>query len=116
MMLVAIEMRDYLHELEQLTGDRIENLRERILSVEGRAAQRYWNTIARIIPCELEWPGRETQGARDRFNSALNYGYGILYCQVERALTRAGLDSYGGMRHADRPCKPRLLLGLIRKF
>jgi len=116
MMLVAIEMRDYLHELEQLTSDRIESIREQILSVEGRAAQRYWNIIARIIPGELEWPGRETQGARDRFNSALNYGYGILYCQVERALTLAGLDCYGGFLHADRPGKPSLVLDLIEEF
>jgi len=116
MMLVAIEMRDYLHELEQLEGEKIESLRERILSVEGRAAQKYWEMIARIIPADLEWPGRETRGALDRFNSALNYGYGILYCQVEKALTLAGLDAYGGFLHADRPGKPSLVLDLIEEF
>src|SRR6266566_3170673 len=116
MMLVAIEMRDYLHELEQLTSDRIESIREQILSIEGRAAQKYWQTIARIIPTELEWPGRETRGALDRFNSALNYGYGILYSQVEKAVTLAGLDAYGGFLHADRPGKPSLVLDLIEEF
>ena len=116
MMLVAIEMRDYLHELEQLEGEKIESLREQILSVEGRAAQKYWEMIARIIPADLEWPGRETRGALDRFNSALNYGYGILYCQVEKALTLAGLDAYGGFLHADRPGKPSLVLDLIEEF
>ncbi len=116
MMLVAIEMRDYLYELEQLKGEKIESIREQILSIEGRAAQKYWQTIARIIPAELEWPGRETRGALDRFNSALNYGYGILYCQVEKALTLAGLDAYGGYLHADRPGKPSLVLDLIEEF
>ena len=116
MMLVAIEMRDYLYELEQLQGEKIEALRERILSVEGRAAQKYWQTIARILPEELAWPGRETRGALDRFNSALNYGYGILYCQVEKALTLAGLDPYGGYLHADRPGKPSLVLDVIEEF
>jgi len=116
MMLVAIEMRDYLYELEQLKGEKIESMREQILSIEGRAAQKYWQTIARIIPAELEWPGRETRGALDRFNSALNYGYGILYCQVEKALTLAGLDAYGGYLHADRPGKPSLVLDLIEEF
>jgi CRISPR-associated protein Cas1 len=80
MMLVALEMRDYQHELETLQGERIEQLREQLLSVEGRAAQRYWAMIARIIPADLVWPGRQTRGATDLFNSALNYGYGILYC------------------------------------
>ncbi len=116
MMLVAIETRDYLHELDQLKAERVEIVRERILSVEGRASQRYWSVIARVIPAELEWPGRETRGATDRFNSALNYGYGILYSQVEQALVLAGLDPYGGFLHADRPGKPSLVLDLIEEF
>src|SRR5207248_384899 len=58
MMLVAIEMRDYLHELEQLKAEKVEEIREQILSVEGRASQRYWNAIGQVIPVELAWPGR----------------------------------------------------------
>ena len=116
MMLVATEMRDSLHELEQLRGDKIELLREQVLSVEGRAAQRYWNMVAKVIPSELAWPGRETRGATDPMNSALNYGYGILYSQVEQAIVLAGLDSYGGFLHADRPGKPSLVLDLIEEF
>jgi CRISPR-associated protein Cas1 len=116
LMLVAIEMRDYLYELEQLKAEKVEEIREQVLSVEGRASQRYWSAIARVIPTELVWSGRETRGAADAFNSALNYGYGILYCQVEQALVLAGLDMYGGFLHADRPGKPSLVLDLIEEF
>ncbi len=116
MMLVALEMRDYLHELEQIKADKIETIREQIMSVEGRAAQQYWAIIRRIIPPELNWPGRETRGAVDPFNSLLNYGYGILYGQVEQAITLAGLDPYGGFLHADRAGKPSLVLDLIEEF
>jgi CRISPR-associated protein Cas1 len=116
MMLVALEMRDFLSRLEQLKGETVSELREQFLSIEGRAAQRYWQTIARVIPPELEWPGRETQGASDPFNSALNYGYGILYCQIEQALILAGLDCYGGFLHTDRPGKPSLVLDCIEEF
>lgn len=116
MMLVALEMRDFLHELEQLKAEKIADVREQMLSVEGRAAYRYWQTVAQVIPGELVWPGRETQGATDPFNSALNYGYGILYCQVERALILAGLDCYGGFLHTDRPGKPSLVLDCIEEF
>ncbi|MBA2679982.1 MAG: CRISPR-associated endonuclease Cas1 [Ktedonobacteraceae bacterium] len=112
----ALEMRDYLYELDQLDAGRIDDLRAQMLSVEGRAAQRYWSQVAAIIPSELAWPGRETRGALDPFNSALNYGYGILYCQVEQALTLAGLDPYGGFLHADRPGKPSLVLDFIEEF
>jgi CRISPR-associated protein Cas1 len=109
-------MQDHLYELEQLQAEKIDVIRERMLSVEGRAAQRYWEAVAHVIPADLQWPGRETRGASDAFNSALNYGYGILYCQVEQALTLAGLDPYGGYLHADRPGKPSLVLDLIEEF
>ena len=116
MTLVAIEMRDYLHELEQLKADKVESIREQLMSVEGRATQRYWATIGQTIPSELNWPGRETRGAIDPFNSILNYGYGILYGQIEQAITLAGLDPYGGFLHADRSGKPSLVLDLIEEF
>ena len=114
--LVTLELRDALHELSQLHATRIEDIREQVMSVEGRAAQKYWTAIGRIIPSDLNWPGRETRGATDPFNSILNYGYGILYGQVEQALTLAGLDPYGGFLHADRPGKPSLVLDLVEEF
>ena len=114
--LVTLEMRDAMHELTQLNARRIEDIREQVMSVEGRAAQKYWAAIGRIIPSDLNWPGRETRGATDAFNSVLNYGYGILYSQVEQALVLAGLDPYGGFLHADRPGKPSLVLDLVEEF
>lgn len=114
--LVTAELRDALAELEAVGGEQIEAVREQVLSIEGRAAQRYWGMVARIIPTALQWPGRETRGARDPFNSALNYGYGVLYAQVERALVLAGLDPYGGFLHADRPGKVSLVLDAMEEF
>jgi CRISPR-associated protein Cas1 len=63
-----------------------------------------------------DWPGRRGRGARDPLNAALNYAYGILYGQVERAIVLAGLDPYAGFVHADRPGKPSLVLDLIEEF
>lgn len=112
----AGEVLDHLVELERLEGACIDDLREQILSIEGRAASRYWNALAHLIPEEYGWPGRERRGAADPLNAALNYGYGILYSQIERALVLAGLDPYGGFVHADRPGKPSLVLDLIEEF
>ena len=109
-------LRDHLLEVEKLAGDTIQALRERLLSAEGRAAHHYWGIIARLLPETLHWPGRETQGAKDLFNSLLNYGYGVLYAQVEQAILLAGLDPYAGFLHADRPGKPSLVLDLIEEF
>lgn len=114
--LVAAELGDHMQEAEKISARRVSDVREQLLSVEGRAASHYWGAIKRVIPESLEWPGRETQGASDPFNMALNYGYGFLYAQVEQALILAGLDPYGGFLHADRPGKPSLKFDLVEEF
>lgn len=114
--LVAGEVLSHVIDLDRLKGECVDEVREQILSVEGRAAQKYWAAVKLVVPAELGWPGREGRGARDPLNSALNYGYGILYGQVERALVLAGLDPYAGFIHADRPGKPSLVLDVIEEF
>jgi CRISPR-associated protein Cas1 len=114
--LVTLELRDALHEIAELHGTHIEQIREQLMAVEGRAAQKYWEAIGRIVPADVQWPGREHRGAIDPFNSMLNYGYGILYGRAEQALTLAGLDPYGGFVHADRPGKPSLTLDFVEEF
>lgn len=94
----------------------LEQVRAQLLSTEGRAARQYWQGVRAIVPPELAWPGRRGRGARDPLNSALNYGYGVLYGQIERAILLAGLDPYAGYIHVDRPGKPSLVLDLIEEF
>lgn len=97
-------------------SDGVEAHRESLLAIEGRAAQVYWDGIGAILRPKLDWPGRRGRGARDPFNAALNYGYGILYGQVTQACLLAGLDPYAGFIHADRPGKPSMVLDLIEEF
>ena len=112
----ADEVRDHVEELRRLEKETVEESRYQILSAEGRAAQKYWGALKQVIPEQYGWPGRKTRGAGDAINSSLNYGYGILYGQIERALVLAGLDPYGGFIHADRPGKPSLVFDLIEEF
>jgi len=114
--LCADEVRDHLDELDRLQGNTVDEARNTLLAIEGRAAQKYWSAIKHLIPEQYAWPGRRHRGARDPINAALNYGYGILSGQVERAIVLAGLDPYGGFIHADRPGKPSLVLDLIEEF
>ncbi len=94
----------------------LDEVRAHLLSIEGRAARYYWEGLQAVVPDALGWPGRRGRGARDPVNSALNYGYGVLYGQVERAVLLAGLDPYAGFIHVDRPGKPSLVLDLIEEF
>ncbi len=112
----AEQVRNGLEELRHLQGDTVEEIRGQILSIEGRAAQHYWDALRAVVPEAYGWPGRQTRGARDPVNAPLNSGSGILYGQVERALVLAGLDPYAGFIHADRPGKPSLVFDLIEEF
>lgn len=113
---LAARIAAHVEELDGLVEADIDAARERLLSIEGRAAHYYWNGWLTMIPEEYGWPGREGRGAQDVVNSALNYGYGILYGQVERAVILAGLDPYAGYAHADRPGKPSLVCDLIEPY
>jgi len=112
----ADEVEAHREELYRLEGSCVDDVRGQVLSAEGRAAQRYWEAIKLVLPQEYNWPGRRRRGARDPVNSALNYGYGILYGQIEQAVVLAGLDPYAGFIHVDRPGKPSLVLDLIEEF
>jgi CRISPR-associated protein Cas1 len=113
----AEQVLGHLEALGELAGAaQMDDVRFEVLGVEGRAAQWYWKAVKQVLPEEYGWPGRKRRGAKDPVNSTLNYGYGILYSQVERALVLAGLDPYGGFLHVDRPGKPSLVLDLIEEF
>ncbi|HMN15138.1 MAG TPA: CRISPR-associated endonuclease Cas1 [Bellilinea sp.] len=114
--LAALEVLDYLAWLDRLSGEKVDDLRGSILAAEGNAARRYWEAVRLILPESYDWPGRQGRGALDPINSLLNYGYGILYGQVERAQVLAGLDPYAGFVHVDRPGKPSLVLDMIEEF
>jgi CRISPR-associated protein Cas1 len=114
--LCAGEVADYEEKLRHLEGATCEDVRQTVLTVEGHAAKRYWAAVRAVVPDKYGWQAREGRGATDPVNSLLNYGYGILYAQVERAIVLAGLDPYAGFIHADRPGKPSLVLDLIEEF
>lgn len=120
----AAEVLDHLIEIERMTEypevqdgtATVNDLRAEIMGLEGRAAQRYWGAVKLLLPEKYAFPGRLGRGASDPVNSALNYGYGILYGQCERCLVLAGLDPYAGFLHVDRPGKPSLTLDFIEEF
>ncbi len=116
LMLAATEVLDSLPTIRRVQGPINETSRATLMGAEGHAAARYWRAVAQIIPIDLAWPGRETQGATDRLNQALNYGYAILRSQVRQSLLLAGLEPNAGFLHADRPGKPSLTLDVQEEF
>lgn len=122
--LCADEILDHLIEMERIKQypefqagtAAVNDLRQELMGIEGRGAQRYWKAVKQILPEKYQFTGRKGRGAADPINAALNYAYGILYGQVERSLVLAGLDPFAGFLHVDRPGKPSLTLDFIEEF
>ena len=112
----AREIESLRDEIQALQADGIDDLRPQLMNREGRAADIYWQAMRDLLLVDVDWKKREHRGATDPVNSSLNYGYGILYSQVENAIILAGLDPYAGFVHVDRPGKPSLVLDLIEEF
>ncbi len=90
---------------------KIENIRDKLFGIEGMAASRYFDCLTQILP----FKGRD-KDSKDSVNILLNYGYGILYGETEKACILAGLDPYFGFLHTDRYNKPSMVLDLIEGF
>ena len=90
--------------------------RGQLMSVEGRAASRYWDAFALLLGPNADFPGRRHQDAEDPVNQLLNYGYAILQARVQQALLRAGLNPQVSFLHALQPGKPTLAFDLMEEF
>jgi CRISPR-associated protein Cas1 len=104
-------------KIDKEHGLNIDEKRQQLMNWEAEGARFYWDALRQVLPTELNFKGRETRGARDPFNAMLNFGYQtILFPEVWKAVSHAGLDFYAGFLHADRPGKPSLVLDLMEEF
>ena len=104
-----------LDNIKKLNGS-IELMRQQILGIEGSAGKAYWEIYAKFVPEHFAFDGRSRQPAKDEFNAMLNYGYGVLYGVVEKAVVIAGLDPYIGFIHTDNYNKVSLVFDVIEKY
>ncbi len=112
----SVEAAAWADKLSELWELSLDDLRASLMTFEAHAATHYWAALRCVVPEIYGWENRTTRGATDPVNSMLNYGYAILRTRVEYALHLAGLDSFAGFIHADRPGKPSLTLDMMEEF
>lgn len=114
----AIEQK--IFTILSIDGDKIDDVRDQILGVEGIASETYWDAVSSIIPANYLFSGRRgDQGprfAQDIVNAMLNYGYAILHAECLKAVELAGLDPYAGFLHADRSGRTSISIDLMECF
>lgn len=97
-------------------GANLNEIRNRIMGLEGTAARNYFKCLSGLLPEKYRFKERSRRPAKDAFNAALNYCYGVLYSHVEKACILAGLDPYVGFLHTDNYNKKSLVFDLIEPF
>ncbi len=95
------ELGTAITQINALHAENTPAVADQIRGLEGQAARQYYALIGELLPDDARFAGRSQRPAKDPFNAALNYIYGILYAQVERALIIAGIDPYVGFLHRD---------------
>lgn len=94
----------------------LDDLSSSFMGWEGNVSRLYFGVLAKLIPSSYSFNGRSSRPAKDAFNAFLNYGYGILYSKVERAIIIAGLDPYIGLLHSDNYNKMSFVYDFIEPY
>lgn len=105
-----------LKSLAATDAENVDEMRGRILGIEGNGARIYFSTLSAVLPEKYQYNSRSRNPAKDFFNCLLNYAYGVLYSMVERGAILAGLDPYTGLLHTDNYNKKSLVFDLIEPY
>jgi CRISP-associated protein Cas1 len=108
-------LKNTILKIENLQGT-LEEIRGSLQGLEGSAGKQYWEIISLLLPEKYHFKERSRNPAQDEFNCLLNYAYGVLYREVERACVIAGLDPYIGFIHTDNYNKPSLQFDLVENY
>ncbi len=112
----AARVRGSLRELSGISG-RLDDVRSRIMGVEGRAAEEYFRALSLVVPAEYGFRGvRTRRPPRDPLNAAVSFANSMVYSEAFRASVMAGLDPFSGYLHADRSGRTSVSLDLAEEF
>ncbi|MBP2173278.1 CRISPR-associated endonuclease Cas1 [Methanococcus voltae] len=112
------KMNNYVQKINEMEYNykNIKEERDKIQNLEANVSRMYFKTLSELLPEEYRFECRSRNPAKDYFNCLLNYGYGILYGQIERSCIIAGLDPYIGILHRDNYNRTALVYDMIEPY
>ena len=110
------KLKEQIEKINKIKAEKISDIRGTLQGYEGSASKTYFNALNEVINKDYKFNGRSRNPAKDKFNCLLNYGYGILYSNVEKACIIAGLDPYIGILHVDNYNRKALTFDLIEMY
>ena len=110
------KMNGLLKDLRALTIRETDPTPEEIRAVEGQLGRNYWEAYFGALKKYETATKRSRQPAEDPLNALLNYGYGMLYGEVESAVLTAGLDPQVGVLHREEYNRPVFVYDAIEPY
>jgi CRISPR-associated protein Cas1 len=104
---------DLMHIREKVAGT---SSRNSLMTIEGHAAEFYFNQIFQLMPKAVSIKERKTFKAYDGINNVFNLCYTILKWKVYRAIIRAKLEPYLGFLHSEQFGKTSLVCDLMELY
>jgi len=108
-----MQIKDKVNGLE--TND-LKALRNKLLTIEGHASEKYFGQIFQLLPTAIGIERRRTFKAYDGINNTLNLAYTVLKWKVHRAIIKAKLEPYLGFLHSEQVGKPSLVCDLMEPY
>jgi CRISPR-associated protein Cas1 len=97
-------------------SDDLKVIRNRLLTIEGHATERYFSQVFQLLPTAIGVERRRTYKAFDGINNTLNLAYTLLKWKTHRAIIRAKLEPYLGFLHSEQFGKPSLVCDLMELY
>ena len=89
---------------------------KKIRAWEAATSKKFFEIYKKLLPPSCPFEKRHHRGATDPVNALLNYGYGMLYKEVTKAVIHAGLDPYTGFFHRDQYKHPALVYDMVEPY
>jgi CRISPR-associated protein Cas1 len=96
-------------KVESIETQDLKLLRKKLLHIEGKFSQFYFNQIFQLIPEKIRPEKRRGFKAYDGVNNIFNLAYELLSWKVHKALINAKLEPYLGFLHSLQFGKPSLV-------
>jgi CRISP-associated protein Cas1 len=109
------QIEQYVPKIDNIEGV-IDEQRNTLQGYEGNASKLYFDILSYLIPEPYKFEGRSSRPAKDEFNCMINYGFGVLYGKVEKAIIIAGLDPFVGIMHTDNYNKKSFVFDMIENY
>jgi CRISPR-associated protein Cas1 len=104
------------NKITAVESSELKVLRNRLLTIEGHAAENYFKQVFKMLPTAIGIERRRTFKAYDGINNTLNLAYTVLKWKVHRAIVGAKMEPFLGFLHSEEFGKPSLVCDLMEPY